>query len=198
MSEWREHHYNPTMATATTTETTAASGLQHAAVASRAEHVGTIEDAIQTEITYLVKDPKHEHEKPYDIRYDTGGAIPSTNMENETRSVTIHNFRAFENSQSFKDYGFSSAKINCALTAAEFDDEKRVEEVYYPMVEKFIRTSFPDAVEVRILEHHVRTQWVIMLGAHSDLVASFEKGMRNFLHWENRSLNSLSLLHTFT
>jgi hypothetical protein len=186
------------MATATTTETTAASGLQHAAVASRAENVGTIEDAIQTEITYLVKDPKHEHEKPYDIRYDTGGTIPNTNMENETKPVTIHNFRAFENSQSFKDYGFSSAKINCALTAAEFDDEKRVEEVYYPMVEKFIRTRFPDAFEVKILEHHVRTQWAIMLGAHSDLIGSFEKGMHNFLHWESKSLSSLSLLHTFT
>jgi hypothetical protein len=34
------------------------------------------ENSIHTEIDYLVKDPKHEHEKPYEIRYDTGGLIP--------------------------------------------------------------------------------------------------------------------------
>ena len=38
------------------------------------------EDSIHTEIDYLAKDPKHEHEKPYEIRYDTGGLIPERNM----------------------------------------------------------------------------------------------------------------------
>lgn len=113
------------------------------------------EDFIHTEITYLVKDPKHENEKPYDIRYDTGGVIPNTNMASESRPVLIRNFRPLQTSESFEEYGFSSAKIDCPLTTREFENEKKVEVLYYPVIEKLLRQEFPDAGEIRMLEHVV-------------------------------------------
>jgi hypothetical protein len=54
------------------------------------------EDSIHIEIDYLVKDPKHEHEKPYEIRYDTGGLIPERNMVDVTTPVVVYNFDHFK------------------------------------------------------------------------------------------------------
>lgn len=113
------------------------------------------EDSIHTEIDYLVKDPKHEHEKPYEIRYDTGGLIPERNMVDVTTPVVVYNFRPLQSPESFNTYGFTSEKINCVLTPAEFDDDEKVREVYYPTIEKLLRIMFPDASDIKILEHGV-------------------------------------------
>ncbi|KAH8753206.1 hypothetical protein F5882DRAFT_308780 [Hyaloscypha sp. PMI_1271] len=117
---------------------------------------GVIEDAIQTEVDYLIRDPKHEHEKPYEIRYDPGGVIPETNMSDETRPILVHDFRPFQNCQSFSEYGFSSARIECAVKSTEFDDEQKVKEVYYPEIKKLMWQRFPGAAEIKILEHGLR------------------------------------------
>jgi len=124
--------------------------------------MGVVEDGIRTEIDYVVKDPKHEHEKPYDVRYDTGGIIPNTNMSSESRPVIIHDFRPLQNSQSFQEYGFSLEKIDCALTATVFNDQKRIKEAYYPAIEQMLWQKFPDAAEVKILEHTVSIYWFII------------------------------------
>ena len=142
------------MATATKTTATTAIVLQHIGRAPGAE-VG--EDTIQTEVDYLFKDPKHEYEKPYDLKYDAGGIIPRTNMATEPRSILIHNFRPLQHSQSFEEYGFTSAKIDCALTASEFRNDKTVKEVYYPAIKNLLWQAFPDAAEMQIIEHAVRT-----------------------------------------
>ncbi|OCK88818.1 uncharacterized protein K441DRAFT_645948 [Cenococcum geophilum 1.58] len=141
------------MATATKTTATTAIVLQHIGKALGAE-VG--EDTIQTEVDYLFKDPKHEYEKPYDLKYDAGGIIPRTNMATEPRSILIHNFRPLQHSQSFEEYGFTSAKIDCALTASEFRNDKTVKEVYYPAIENLLWQAFPDAAEMQIIEHALR------------------------------------------
>jgi hypothetical protein len=113
-------------------------------------------DVIRTDVIYLVKDPKHENEKPYDLRYDTGGIIPSTNMENDSKPVIVRDIRPFQNPQMFEEYGFSLAKMDYIFTAAELQDKKTVEETYYPAIKKILRQKFPDATEIKILEHAVR------------------------------------------
>lgn len=143
------HNIPTSMATATETTATTAIVLQHIERAPGAE-VG--EDTIQTEVDYLFKDPKHEYEKPYDLKYDAGGIIPRTNMAAEPRSILIHNFRPLQHSQSF-EYGFTSAKIDCALTASEFRNDETVKEVYYPAIKNLLWQAFPDAAEMQIIEH---------------------------------------------
>ncbi|OTA55104.1 hypothetical protein K449DRAFT_438935 [Hypoxylon sp. EC38] len=113
-------------------------------------------DNIKTEICYLSKESKHENEKPYEMRYDPGREFPRTNMSNDFRSVTIRNFRQLQDSQSFEKYGFTAIKVDCSMTASEFDDEEKVYRIYYPEIEELLHQIFPDAVEIKILEHGIR------------------------------------------
>lgn len=135
------------MATAT------AIGLERAKASLQAEDE---EDVIQTNVNYPIKDPKHETEKPYEIMYDNAGVIPQTNMPPEYKPILVHNFRPNQSSESFDEYGFTLAKIDCPLTAAGFEHEKSVKEVYYPIIEKLLWQNFPDAAMVKIMEHGVR------------------------------------------
>ena len=48
-----------------------------------------LKQSIETNLSYLIKDPKHEHEKPYTVNYDTGGVIPRTNTKNESKLVVV-------------------------------------------------------------------------------------------------------------
>ncbi|KAI0114265.1 hypothetical protein F4776DRAFT_666933 [Hypoxylon sp. NC0597] len=113
-------------------------------------------DDVQTDICYLAKESKHENEKPYEMRYDPRGKLPRTNMSNDFRSVTIRNFRQLQDSQSFDEYGFAAVKVDCSMTASEFDEEEKVYGIYYPDVEKLLHQIFPDAVKIKILEHGIR------------------------------------------
>jgi hypothetical protein len=116
----------------------------------------TSEGIILTNIFYLVKESKHDEEKPYELAYDAKGIIPETNMLDESHPVLIHSFRPIQDSDSYRHYGFTSAKIDCTLSATEFQDEQVIREVYYPAIEKLLWQSFPEAAAVRIMEHGVR------------------------------------------
>lgn len=50
-----------------------------------------------------------------------------------------------------------SAKIDCVLTASEFRNDETVKEVYYPAITNLLRRTFPDAAEMQIIEHAIRT-----------------------------------------
>lgn len=143
------------MAAAVGTKISNTNGLQKPDPAPSPEGTLILEDPVQAELKYLVMDPKYESEKPYSIRYDTGGAFSNTNMENESKSIAIRDFSSLQNSQSFEEYGFSTTKIDCNLATADFYDEKKVNEIYYPAIDKLLRQSFPDAMEINILEHGV-------------------------------------------
>lgn len=137
------------------TYTTATDGLQTTSIEE--ENISFVNEDIRTELMYLVKDARHETEKPYDLRFDAGSAIPRTNMANESRPVVIHDFRHLQNSRSLQEYGFTSAKIERMLTAAEFSSDKIVEAIYYPEVINLLWRQFPGAAEIKILEHIVCT-----------------------------------------
>ncbi len=87
------------------------------------EHVQVKEDDIQTHVSYLVRDQKHDEEKPYELAYHAAGVIPDTNMSYEKYPVLIRNFRPFQHSDCFDQYGFTSAKVSCMLTSTDFHDE---------------------------------------------------------------------------
>ncbi|OCK99206.1 uncharacterized protein K441DRAFT_539099 [Cenococcum geophilum 1.58] len=111
-----------------------------------------LKQSIKTNLSYLIKDPGHEHEKPYTVNYDTGGVIPRTNTKNESKPVVVQNFRDIQDARSFEEYGFGSVKIDSALASAEFNDEARVEEVYYPAAKKVLWEMFPDATRIETLD----------------------------------------------
>lgn len=111
---------------------------------------------VHSEIDYTVKDPKHRFEKPYDMRYDTGGVIPRTNLESETIAVSIEDFRPRFSSQNFHDYGFTVVNIGHDLTAAVFDEDRHsFKRKCYPAVEKVLWARFSEAAGVYIVDHNV-------------------------------------------
>lgn len=112
-------------------------------------------ESIPTKLTYYVRDSKHEHEKGYEIRYDTGGVIPDTNTSEEVKAITVTNFRPIQSEQTFQTYGFKSARIDCSLSAQDYDDSAKVENVYYPAVLDALKKEYPDAGDIRVLEHRV-------------------------------------------
>lgn len=117
-------------------------------------------DAIQTELSYLVKDAKHEREMPYELRFNTKGALPQTNMVNETKPALIRNFRTLQNPPDFEKCGFASVRLEPALINLDFENKAAVEECYYPAVKKLLWVRYPQAHKIMILEHDLRKRHV--------------------------------------
>ena len=114
-------------------------------------------NAIRAQIDYTTKDAKHEYEKPYDIRYDTGGVVPKTNTTSDTHTVLVRDFRPMVNASNFEDYGFSVEKIGLGMTADIFnEDANGMRRTHYPVVEKALWGKFPGAAGVYIIDHNVR------------------------------------------
>ncbi|KAI0531650.1 hypothetical protein GGR58DRAFT_508271 [Xylaria digitata] len=111
---------------------------------------------IKSESDFLVKDPKYEHEKPYQLRYDVGEDFPETNMAEERKPISIRDFRSFQNSRSLYEYGFTSAKLSRSFTATDFGTNDRVIGSYYPEIEAILRQLYPDSDKIKILEHDFR------------------------------------------
>jgi hypothetical protein len=113
-------------------------------------------DGIRTTIEFTVRDPKHETEKPYDLRYDAGGAIPKTNTTNEAQSVIVKDFRAVLSSSNYADYGFCVEELSTPITEVVFERQDIVKDSYYPVIEDILRKRYPGASGVYILEHILR------------------------------------------
>jgi len=163
---------------------------------SKTINMRNLKQSIKTNLSYLIKDPGHEHEKPYTVNYDTGGVIPRTNTKNESKPVVVQNFRDIQDARSFEEYGFGSVKIDSALASAEFNDEARVEEVYYPAVKKVLWEMFPDATRIETLDGIITC-----LLSYSRLYTNFSSyanGILNFLLPPERRMSSTSPLHLFT
>lgn len=111
--------------------------------------------SLNAELMYLVKDERHEFEKPYQIAYEIDNSIAPTNMVNKGESVTIHEFELLTEPCSWERYGFSLSNIKCDLQYADYFTEERVQSSYYPQVRQSLQRLFPDAAEIQLLEHRV-------------------------------------------
>jgi len=112
---------------------------------------------VRTQIEYLAPEPRYQHERPYELRYDAEGAIPATNMINEWKPVVVRNFRPYEDLHNFEEYGFRASLIKCPLTVVEYSDRQKVEQSYYPALETILKEQFQDVAIIKFLEHRVRT-----------------------------------------
>jgi len=181
------------MATTTVTKSSGSPTGHHSSL--RVEPYLSEEKPVHSAISFLVRDPKHDQEKPYEITYDPEGVIPARNTEHEPHLVHIVNFRPIADEKSFETFGFSAEKVECDLTPDEYTDRGRVESVYYKVAEKLLREKFPDAALIKILEHNVcKIQGIVIVS----LFSSSGRFARDILHSRRRmrmrSTSSLSLL----
>ncbi len=63
--------------------------------------------------------------------YETGGIIPKTNVQNPSKLVTIRNFRPLQDPKSFDEYGFLLMRNGLNFMADDFQDERKVEELFW-------------------------------------------------------------------
>lgn len=115
------------------------------------------DEGIHTTIGYLVKEPVHEREKPYDLMYSPPPPAQQTNIKNEAKPVVIYNFRSLQSPQSFLDCGFAVVELHNhpGLTSTDFMSDANVQDSVYPSVKENLRQTFPDASEIKILHHNV-------------------------------------------
>lgn len=107
-------------------------------------------------LSYLVRDKKHDEEKPYRLRYDPGEDLPRTNcVTKPQKDIRIHDFRGQEQLFSLENYGFTVAKLEPKLSLNEFYDSLKVKDVYYEQLKDLLKDLLR-AKKVEILEHVVR------------------------------------------
>ena len=148
--------------------------------------MSTTNDDVWTSIQYMIRDQRHEEEKPYFLMYDMEGTFPSNNAEHEPRDVLVRNFRPFQSPQNFHEYGFAVEKLSKIITNSVFGTEQSIKAEYYPCLEKLLRQKFPDAVDFHIREHTVR-QRRSFSHVPTNLATSFDKDTRNFPPWIKES-----------
>jgi hypothetical protein len=113
------------------------------------------DDSVRTQIEYMIRDKRHDEEKPYFLRYDTDGKIPRKNVRHAPHDISIHNFRSFQDTDNLQDYGFSVEQMGIVMAEEILNDAKSIKNSYYPVMEKLLWQKFPDAKSVHVLEHTV-------------------------------------------
>ena len=113
---------------------------------------------VRTSLIFLKPDEKHQHEKPYRLRYDPGEAIPRTNCETqEQTNILVHDIRGAEENFTLDTHGFQVLKLESALLPEEFYDRERVKGVYYEELKELLKKTF-GAERAEVLEHGVCTE----------------------------------------
>src|ERR1700750_1613222 len=95
---------------------------------------------VETELWFLQREDKHEAEKPYKLRYDPGEDVPRSNCTNElVHQITVHDIRGREGDFTIEREGFTVSRLVTKLTPEEFDDDKKIQEVYYAELRELLK-----------------------------------------------------------
>lgn len=110
---------------------------------------------VLTDLVYLKRDERHEHEKPYRLQYEPEEGLPRSNFEIERRkSIQIHDMRGKEDVFTMESNGFEILHLDSKMLPEDFDNEERVKTIYYDELRTLLRKHFK-ARRVEILEHGV-------------------------------------------
>ena len=117
-------------------------------------------DSVLGQVQYLMEDPRFMTEKPYYLHFDYDYDLPSTNTSENNKQLVIHNARTIQlgSNRMFEMYGFAKMQLTCRLRYEEYLDPDRVVEVLYPHCIDIVRSLFPSAAAIKVLEHGVCTR----------------------------------------
>ena len=113
-----------------------------------------VTEPLSATVAYLANEPKYNHEKPYDIKYESKDSLPSTNVKTELHQVKIHDLRNSEHNLSFERNGISVLRIKPAISYEDFSDTKKIVDLYLPQLAQDLRSHL-GAARVQIFEHVV-------------------------------------------
>lgn len=113
------------------------------------------DDTVSTQIEYMIREKRHNEEKPYFLYYDAEGEFPRKNVRHTPHDVSIQNFRSFQNALNLQEYGFSVEQMGIVMAEETLNDAQSTKDSYYPVMERLLWQKFPDAKNVLVLEHTV-------------------------------------------
>jgi len=113
------------------------------------------QDGVDTNVYYMVKDPKHETEKPYTLNFDPGNEFPRTNVVNECKDIYVRNARTSQQKLEYRECGFAVFTLKSKLSPDDFYHDGKVTTTYYPECKKLLTDAFPDAARIELLQHNV-------------------------------------------
>lgn len=93
-------------------------------------------------------------EKPYSLRYEPSKDFPRTNFASEARHIAIEDVRGRENEFALDRQGFALLRIEPSMEYDDFDDNDKVQTIYFKQVAEGIRKML-GASRVQIFEHVV-------------------------------------------
>ncbi|KAN0064713.1 hypothetical protein ACQY0O_002364 [Thecaphora frezii] len=107
---------------------------------------------VATTLNYCVQDP---NVPAYKYVYDPPHGEPKSNIQLQSYPATIHDERPLVPKHNLDDNGFQwMADVH--TTPVDFDDADQVRAVYYPEMERLVRSACPDAKRIFIWDHTVR------------------------------------------
>ncbi|MCJ1277831.1 hypothetical protein MMC21_005645 [Puttea exsequens] len=111
---------------------------------------------VQGSIFFLARDPKHDLEKPYALRFTTSDGFPTTNTQSEEHSgIPIKDLRPLQADLSFEKTGIKIMKTQSSMSYDDFDDESKIQETYLAETARDLKEAL-GAKRVHIIEHLVR------------------------------------------
>ena len=92
---------------------------------------------ISASIYFLARIPLYATVKPFDLSYDPGHGLPSSNFQGELHHVTIQDMR-FHN-LSYEKCGFTFCSLDSVMKYDDYDDENIVKRMHFPEVQARVR-----------------------------------------------------------
>ncbi len=115
--------------------------------------------ALTTEVYYLERLRLYETQKPYMLTFD----LPTGVGKHTNHSYAPHRVKVCDaqprRTEFFLDtHGFQFEEWETSFSSEDFDDDEIVTSKYYPDIKNRVQELFPNALEVHVLAHLVRTQ----------------------------------------
>lgn len=103
---------------------------------------------------FMRKEDRHQHEKPYALRFVAETDLPQTNFVLEPHEgVVLHDMRGVYQKFTIEDNGFTILKLPCKIPYEHYDDPEKVVD-YLRVVEDVLKAHL-GAARVDVFRHSV-------------------------------------------
>lgn len=110
---------------------------------------------LDTTAYYANRDPKWQHEKPYQLQFPAPDGFPETNMTwTQHSDVQVADIRGVEGTFTVHRHGFQLCNLDTRLTYEDMGDRKKVEEIYLPEVAESLKKELK-ADRVLVFDYNV-------------------------------------------
>jgi hypothetical protein len=104
---------------------------------------------------FLAHNSLYKEVKPHRFKYAPPAGLSETNIHVEEHEVSIHDVRQHGQALDLQKDGFALIPMTSAMTYEDFEDEKKIKEIYLKELAEGLKTSL-NASRVQRFEHLVR------------------------------------------